>query len=168
MDQSLSAKETSARFHGSVVVGLTTTPASRAAFRWASDYARRTGARLSVVCVHPAKDSQPTEVSVPDVKLDWSAQARRTIDLEFSSSHPESGWTLTQLIGEPGPELVRAAENAQLLVIGRHHMAPHRPGSPVAAYCAETATVPVVIVPPPQDAHLGPNATASTVLQANC
>jgi nucleotide-binding universal stress UspA family protein len=153
--------------HGLIVVGLTATPASRAALRWAAECARRNGTRLSVICVHPPKHLNPSRTADPDLRLDWSVQARQTIDREFAVCRPEPDWTLTQLIGDPGPELVRAAQDAGLLVIGRHRAASATRRAPVASYCVETSPVPVVVVPAPGDARVAPESTRAIILQAD-
>jgi len=133
--------------HESIVVGLTASPASRSALDWAARYARRTGARLLAVCVHPAPDACPEDNTSPDARSDWTAESRRTIEAVFSAAHPSPEWTLIHLRGDPGPDLVDKAKDADLLVIGRHLAQPDHQRAEVANYCANAAPVPVVIVP---------------------
>lgn len=137
-----------------VVVGVDQSVQSAAALRWAVNYARRTAASLQVVSVHPHwSPTLPYAMGVAGLPLAnqqaWDDQAHTAIRQLFNSVRPEPHWRLTQLNGTPGPELVRAAHNASLLVVGtREHVGIDRflEGS-VSHYCVRHALVPVVIVP---------------------
>ncbi len=137
-----------------VVVGVDQSPQSRAALQWAAEYARSTGSSLRVVSVHPHwNPALPYAVGVAGIPLTnqqaWDEQAHSTIDQLFDSVRPEPHWTLTQIEGNPGPDLVRAAQGASLLVVGtREHTGFDRflEGS-TSHYCLRHADVPVVAVP---------------------
>lgn len=137
-----------------VVVGVDQSPQSRAALQWAARYARTTGASLHVISAHPHwNPALPYAVGVAGIPLTnqeaWDEQAHSAIDQLFDSVRPEPHWTLTQIDGSPGPELVRASLNADLLVVGtREHTGFDRflEGS-TSHYCLRHADVPVVAVP---------------------
>jgi len=67
----------------------------------------------------------------------------------FNSIRPESYWRLLEVDGTPGPALVQASAEANLLVVGtREHVGADRfvEGS-VSHYCLRHSQVPAVIVP---------------------
>lgn len=79
----------------------------------------------------------------------WDEQSHTAMAQLFNSIRPEPHWTLTQVDGKPGPELVKAARNASLLVVGTgEHVGIDRfiEGS-VSHYCLRHAPIPVVAVP---------------------
>ena len=137
-----------------VVVGVDQSPQSNAALLWAADYARRVGASLHVVSVHPHwHPGLPYAAGVAGIPLvdqrGWDEQAHAAMGQLFESVNPEPHWTLTEIDGTPGPELVEAAANASLLVVGtREHVGADRfvEGS-VSHYCLRHSLVPVVTVP---------------------
>jgi len=140
-----------------IVVGVDQSAQSRAALQWAADYARLIGAALHVVSVHPHwRPALPYAVGVAGVPLSndaaWMDQAHAAIQDLFESTRPQPDWTLTQIDGTPGPELVRSARDAALLVVGpREHTGLDRflEGS-ASHYCLRHAQVPVVAVPIPE------------------
>jgi nucleotide-binding universal stress UspA family protein len=137
-----------------VVVGVDESPQSRAALDWAASYARRTGASLHAVAVHPTSaPGYPYAVGVAGAPLvsegSWRKESEAEVAALYYAIRPEPHWTLTQLAGSPGPELVRLARGADLLVVGtREHVGFDRflEGS-VSRYCLHHADVPVVAVP---------------------
>lgn len=137
-----------------VVVGLTLAPASRAALAWASRYAHRTDAILHAVCIHPRA---PTPVlSVSDRELNWSGQARRSVEVVFGRLKARSDWTLTQQLGLPGPDLMRLAADADLIVIGQRSPVPGLDRESVSKYCLANTSIPVVVVPGAPPARTDP------------
>ena len=140
---------------GSVVVALDDSSQSRTALAWAAAYARTTGAGLYAVHVlradfglpeswSPVLGGAPHTVSGPE--LDFARDAVRTL---FSDARLEPEVTLTMLYGSPGPEVVRFAARAGLLVVGtREHRGFERlvTGS-VSHFCLDHARSPVVAVP---------------------
>lgn len=137
-----------------VVVGVDQSVQSRAALQWAVDYAQSTGASLHLVSVHPHwSPTLPYSAGVAGMPLinqeSWDDLSRAAMADLFNSIRPEPNWTLTQIEGKPGPELVRAARYASLLVVGtREHVGIDRflEGS-VSHYCLRHAQLPVVAVP---------------------
>lgn len=139
-----------------IIVGIDHSEQSRAALEWAADYARCTGAKLRAISVHPHWHAAlPYAVGVAGLPLieqeSWDDQDRLAMTDLFRSVHPEPGWELAQTTGDPGPELVRAADRAGLLVVGtREHRGFERflEGS-VSHYCLRHSDIPVVAVPVP-------------------
>jgi nucleotide-binding universal stress UspA family protein len=139
-----------------VVVGVDQSVQSAAALQWAVRYARRTGASLRVVSVHPHwMPTLPYAAGVAGMPLvhqeSWDEQSHAAIRNLFNSIRPEPHWKLTQIDGKPGPELMGVARDASLLVVGtREHVGIDRflEGS-VSHYCVRHAHVPVVLVPAP-------------------
>lgn len=137
-----------------VVVGIDQSAASQSALNWAADYARATGATLHVVGVHPNwHAAMPYSVGVAGVPLldqkSWDDADLVNLSAMFHSVRPETAWRLTQVDGDPGPQLVKAAKDASLLVVGtREHTGFDRflEGS-VSHYCLRHSPVPVVAVP---------------------
>jgi nucleotide-binding universal stress UspA family protein len=138
----------------SVVVGVDQSVQSAAALKWAVNYARRTGTSLRVVSAHPHHaPPMPYTAGVAGIPLveqqAWVEESHAAIKALFDSIRPEPHWTLTQIDGSPGPELIAAARDASLLVVGtREHVGADRflEGS-VSHYCVRHAQVPVVVVP---------------------
>jgi nucleotide-binding universal stress UspA family protein len=141
---------------GDIVVGIDDSPSSVAALAWAATWARSMGAQLRAVhVVDPAANASlvwatgfPAMAYVPaipnreDIEQDVSAV--------FRAVGPEPDWTLEFRDGPTGRELVSAAAEARLLVVGtREHVGLGRliSGS-VSHFCLTHATCPVVAVPP--------------------
>lgn len=137
-----------------VVVGVDQSPQSRAALDWAVGYARRIGAALHVVSVHPHHGpALPYAMGVAGMPLidqkAWDDEAHAAMAELYNSIRPEPHWRLSQVDGLPGQVLVRMAQDAALLVVGtREHVGMDRflEGS-VSHYCLHHAGVPVVAVP---------------------
>lgn len=137
-----------------VLVGVDSSAASRAALAWAADYARTV--RLPLRAVHVLVDIYAPMVAstatlVTEYMRDEEADARTkaTMDRLFASVCPEPSWRLEFAEGIVGPELVRRAAGAQLLVVGtREHTGVGRliNGS-VSHYCLKHAPCAVVAVP---------------------
>lgn len=137
-----------------VVVGVDQSPQSTAALLWAVSYARRTGASLHVVSVHPAwHPGLPYAAGVAGIPFtnqqSWDEQVHAAMSQLFESMRPEPHWTLNEINGTPGPELVHAAAEANLLVVGtREHVGVDRfVERSVSHYCLRHSLVPVVTVP---------------------
>lgn len=136
-----------------IVVGLDVSRASAAALRWATDYARLTGATLVAVHAMPVTAALAS-VSVlgmpaPQPADDIDEIYRRDVEELFAAVDPDPDWRLEFYLDDPGPAVVRAAENAAAIVVGtREHSGLGRLvyGS-VSRYCLSHAKVPVVAVP---------------------
>jgi len=147
-------RETTRQTREIVVVGVDASPQSRAALQWAASYARRTGAALHAVSVHPHQTpTMPFAFGIAGAPLvdqePWRQEERSAVAELYYAARPEPHWRLTQLDGQPGQELVRLSRGAQLLVVGtREHVGVDRflEGS-VSRYCLHHADIPVVAVP---------------------
>ena len=136
-----------------IVVGLDVSLASAAALRWATDYARLTGGTLVAVHAMPVTAALAS-VSVlgmpaPQPADDIDEIYRRDVEELFAAVDPDPDWRLEFYLDDPGPAVVRAAENAAAIVVGtREHSGLGRLvyGS-VSRYCLSHAKVPVVAVP---------------------
>ncbi len=133
---------------GFIVVGVDGSDSSIDALRWALRQARSTGAAVrAVMCwdeplsiwvtpTHTESYYQQKAIEAFDHVLAATADDAVGIDLE------------SRVVGQsPGVELARAAEGADLLVIGQHHRM-DRHGvhlGAVASYCAHHAPCPVLI-----------------------
>jgi nucleotide-binding universal stress UspA family protein len=142
-----------------VVVGVDGSETAEAALAWSLELAARCGAEVEAVQVWrwPLPRPVPT---VPDLPYQLAAAARTTIDAQVRRARAlgSSGARRVQasactVEGDPGPALVSAAADAELLVLGRHgQSAVSRKlvgqvlGS-VAAHCLSRSPAPVVIVP---------------------
>jgi len=139
-----------------VLVGVDDSESSRAALAWAARYARALDAQL--VALHVRDVRQDSLLSAGQA---WSAGAvytdpgrlpddAKAVEVMFAGIDARPGWRLDTGVGSAGPELIRACEAADLLVVGTHeHTGLGRvvTGS-VSHYCLTHATKPVVAVPP--------------------
>lgn len=135
-----------------IVVGVDGSPGSRDALRWAELQARRTGTELDAVIAweYPAffgwAPVSPDDVDFAKVAEDTLAAAVTEV---LGREWPP--WVHTQVVeGYPPEVLVRAAEDAALLVVGCRGygaLADALLGS-VSTYCVHHATAPVTVVRP--------------------
>jgi len=135
---------------GLIVVGVDGSQSSIDALRWAAGQAKLTGAALEVV----AAWEYPTSFGwLPPWPTDYDAEkeAYRALDeivRPVLADHPGLEIRQTVMEGHPAPVLVKAAEAADLLVVGsRGHgaFAGMLLGS-VSEHCASHAACPVVVV----------------------
>ena len=137
-----------------IVVGLDDSAASRAAHRWAAEYALATGMDLCAIHVLDwpiglsATAMNPrTRLHVPkqDVAQPYWQGMHRVFD---ETSFPQ-GSVLQFAQGDVGDVLVRLSAHVGLLVVGIREPIQGRPylvGS-ISHYCISHATCPVVTVP---------------------
>lgn len=154
-----------------IVVGLDESRSARAALRWASDYARRSG--LALRAVHAL--SWPFGVRSPGLDIEAErplsfdevdALYRANITAVFDEIDPRPDWLIQFARGDAGPILVRQSRNASLLVIGTpEHVGLGRliAGS-VGHYCLSHPTCPLVAVP--AALQPGPELSAQAISQA--
>ncbi len=127
-----------------IVVGIDGSDDSQRALAWAVEEARKRGAVLEVV---HAWELMASDTMAPDPARSANSLLTRSlaeVDTEGVEVHPR----LVQ--GRPVPSLVRAAAEADLLVVGsrgRSGIAAVILGS-VSSACVHYATCPVVVVPP--------------------
>lgn len=143
-----------------VVVGLDGSPTAEAALAWSLEVAACYGAEVDVVHAWrwPLSEPLPT---VPDLPAQLADAARATVDGQLQQAlarrtarDPRVSASARTSEGHAGPVLVRAAEGAELLVVGRHgqsdlslRLVGQVLGS-VAAHCLSRSPAPVAVVPP--------------------
>ena len=133
-----------------IVVGIDGTASSIAALDWAGRQAELTGASIDAVMVWRWPTAGIGIVAFPAgyrPEVDAS-EVLATVVAGACADHPAVEVRTSVVEGEPGSELVRAAQNADLLVLGsRGHgeIAGVLLGS-VGQHCATHARCPVVIV----------------------
>lgn len=138
-----------ARGQKRIVVGVSESAASSAAFEWAYDVCRRRRWALHVVTTWPDY-SDPGQNGTPGHYSD-RARVTRTIRSALSSAHSEPDAPLVEVFveqGDPVAALVAHSRGAELLVIGaRDDGRPAADGQgPVCDRCREQLTCPVVVV----------------------
>jgi nucleotide-binding universal stress UspA family protein len=129
---------------GPVVVGVELPTHSATATAYGAMEAVRH--HVPLVLVHVV---EPTIVASPIEE--WIASAEVTLDgtaLALRAHHPDLDVTTKVLAGSPGPELVRAVEDASLLVVGSRGTGgfPELLLGSVAHQVTTRATVPVIVV----------------------
>jgi nucleotide-binding universal stress UspA family protein len=135
-----------------VVVGVDEAGEPEQALRVAFDEAARRQARLSVR--HAWRLAEPyDDLGVrTGVEADWRRQTRPVLDeavQRWASKTPDVSCDVDLLYDRPATALVKAAENADLLVLGRRtRRGPLRIGS-IARAMIRIATCPVMVVPLP-------------------
>jgi nucleotide-binding universal stress UspA family protein len=136
------------RGYGRIVVGVDGSEGSKEALRWAARQGELTGASLEVVMTWEL----PVTPYGVWTDYDASGEARQELEAtvhEALGNVNQSGIGLEVTEGRPASALLKAAENADLLVVGcRGHgaFAGLLLGS-VSQYCATHASCPVVVVP---------------------
>ncbi len=130
-----------------VVVGVDDSPHSTAALHWADNYAETTGASLRVVVAWEwaIAYGRPMAFEGYNPDLDAGAIAEKAV-AELKT--PRDRITIVVPESPPGEALVKASDDADLLVVGRHG---HRTATSllvgsVSNYCLHHAKVPVVVV----------------------
>jgi nucleotide-binding universal stress UspA family protein len=136
-----------------IVVGVDGSPHSQKALDWAMTEAALRNVHLTVLAVAPAAASiwgitgqfSPSQETQDKIK-----QAAKEVVDETISRHGHQDVTLQAVSGVPADELVKASQDADLLVVaarGAGGFARLRMGS-VSEQVSHHATCPVVIVPP--------------------
>jgi nucleotide-binding universal stress UspA family protein len=154
-----------------IVVGVDGSAVSIAALKWAIEEARRRGCRVDAV---NAWHSDPTTTGLARADIiqlrPRSEVLAAQTDLLESWINDAAGDTtdveIRQVLaeGQPGPALVRTAEDADLLVVGTHghtRLAEVLLGS-VSSYCVHHAACPVVVIPAVHRQHEKTPAKAQT------
>jgi nucleotide-binding universal stress UspA family protein len=134
-----------------VVVGVDGSEPSKEALRWALDYAKLVGAEVHVVLAWhiPAMAYGAGSVYIGDLDLKSANEAVLEQEVKEVAGTAQAVPVTTELInGAPAAELIRAAKDASLLVVGnRGHgaFAGMLLGS-VSTHCVTHAPCPVVVV----------------------
>lgn len=140
---------------GKIVVGVDGSEGSSHALKWAADEAKLRGSSLQIVYSwqYPLYvTSEPIYMPPPDKELIIQgalATAEKMVD-EVGIKAAGVSYTIETPQGRPGPEMVRLAEDAELLVVGSRGAGSVRElllGS-VSNYCAHHGACPVVLVRP--------------------
>ena len=130
-----------------VVAGVSATQSGRLALEFAFEEAQRRGAVLVTVRAWGEPDDAPEAVSIDREKARAADLLRR--DLEpFTARYPDVTTEPMLVTAEPSDALLRAASNAQLVVVGCHHSEDRwstRLG-PVPSAILHRAACPVVVV----------------------
>jgi nucleotide-binding universal stress UspA family protein len=138
-----------------IIVGLDDSAASRAAHRWAAEYARATGKDLCAVHVldwpiglNVSAIKTGTRLYVP--KQEVAESYWRGMHRVFDDTDSPQGSTLRFAQGDVGDVLVHISTQAALLVVGTHEPARSRSyplAGSIGHYCVSHASCPVVTVP---------------------
>jgi nucleotide-binding universal stress UspA family protein len=140
-----------------VITGVSGSPGSLRALRYAAEVAQVRGALLIPVLawVPPGGDLADRRCPSTYLRETWRAAAverlTETIDLAFGAVPDDIVMRTAVLRGEPGPVLVTAAcEPGDLIVVGAGRRGPveRMIGGRVARYCVAHAACPVISVPP--------------------
>ena len=134
-----------------IVVGLDGTPDASVALRWAVDHTDLFGRIRPVLAWHyPAYVWLPQPMGAGAPPADTMQAAAESAALAcVEQVDPEVVEAPVVMEGDAGPALVEASADAAILVVGARGLGPVRSwvlGS-VGRYCADHATVPLVIVP---------------------
>jgi nucleotide-binding universal stress UspA family protein len=146
-----------------IVVGVDGSAVSIAALRWAIDEADRRGTTVTAV---NAWHSDPTTAGLSKLDLIQlrprdevlDAQAELLASAVQEAAGESTRVRITQRLGEgqPGPVLVKAAEEGELLVVGSHgynRLYEALLGS-VSSYCVHHSPCPVVVIPDHHRKHV--------------
>jgi nucleotide-binding universal stress UspA family protein len=137
-----------------IVVGLDDSAASRAAHRWAAEYAQATGMDLCAIHVldwpiglSDSAVNPGTRLCVP--KQDVAQPYWRGMHRVFDETSSPQGSVLQFAQGDVGDVLVRLSAHAGLLVVGTREPIQGRTylAGSISHYCISYATCPVVTVP---------------------
>lgn len=147
-----------------IVVGVDGSPQGDAALAFALEEAARCGDTVEIVTswrVDLPAWSYPVlpEVGTLPPPSELAAHAKEVQEraLTRAGARPDVPVTRTVAEGLAGPVLVKAAEDARLLVVGSRAIGPVRAAllGSVSRYCAHHADCPVVVVPDPTHAEKG-------------
>jgi|SRR5579871_531638 len=142
-----------------IVVGVDGSDPSRDALAWAAGQAALNGSRLRVVMCWQEPVSYGWPVAYPedfDPELETMAALRSMVGEVLGEAAAEASELIVEQ-GHPGPILVAAARQADLLVVGNrgHGAFTGMILGSVSEFCAAHSPVPVVIV-----RHAEPSPTA--------
>jgi nucleotide-binding universal stress UspA family protein len=139
---------------GKIVVGLDDSAASRAAHRWAAQYAQAIGMGLYAIHVLDWPIGFSASAIIPGTRLcvpqqDVAQPYWRGMHRVFDETNSPQGSVLQFAQGDVGDVLVRLSVHADLLVVGTREPIQGRPylAGSISHYCVSYATCPVVTVP---------------------
>jgi nucleotide-binding universal stress UspA family protein len=146
-----------------IVVGVSGSPASAGALRWAAEESRHLGGQLKVVLIWSAEQrayyAPPVPAQEPGARRRQASDAlAATVDAVLGQ-RPHCGLSLQAAEGSAERALVRLSAGADLLVLGSATaQLAGRPLGPVVRTCLSRARCPVVVVGPETAAGPGPAA----------
>ncbi len=155
-----------------LIVGVSGSPGSLGALRYALDLARRNGLQLMALTawIPPGGDLAERRCSSAALRKVWADAAGQRLLDAFGAACAglprDLDIRLSVIRGEPGPALVQAADSAgDLLIVGagRRGVLSRMWRGKVSRYCLAHARCPVLAVPHPATARqlgLGPGAWA--------
>lgn len=149
---------------GRTVVGVDGSPGARAALVWALADAARRGARLDIVSTFPVEvywaDPHLLDLRrLEAVRTDTAQRAAALVEeVRTETGHADVPVEVTVAGGSAAAQLLAAAEDADLLVVGSRGRGAVRSAvlGSVALHCVTHARVPVVVVHPRVEAALRP------------
>lgn len=133
-----------------IVVGVDGSEPSKEALRWAGRQAELTGSKLRAVMIWHLPTAAYGPAFLP-MGLDYTSDTREILTdtiREVLGEDPKVRIEPVVMEGPPGPELLRAARDAALLVVGNRGRGAFTGmllGS-VSEHCISHATCPVVVV----------------------
>jgi nucleotide-binding universal stress UspA family protein len=136
-----------------VVVGVDQAGQSSAALLWAAAEARRRDVALRIVHAWQPPSARPAPLAAPVP----GAEVLERVTAILERVAPDLDVTVEPVQGSPGPVLVDAASEADLLVVGATEtegQGPLRYGS-VSRHCVAHAACEVVVVPEPDPEAVG-------------
>jgi nucleotide-binding universal stress UspA family protein len=131
---------------GTILVGISGSPASRVALRWAADEAERRESRLEIILIwqreQRASYAQQDRRDSTECREDAWSVLTETVQRVLGSG-PLRNATVEVVEGRTEQALVTASEDADLLVLGS---GPAAVTGPVVRTCLAEAHCPVVVV----------------------
>jgi nucleotide-binding universal stress UspA family protein len=134
-----------------IVVGVDGSETSKEALRWAARQAKRDGVALRVILAWRIPNSFYGGGVPGVIEQDLEGTAQTTVEqvvAEVVGADGPASLTAEAIEGHPAPELVKASETAELLVVGnrgRGAFAGMLLGS-ISDYCVRYSACPVVVV----------------------
>jgi nucleotide-binding universal stress UspA family protein len=147
----LGAMSEDAQEQAGIVVGVDGSETSKDALRWAARQAKRDNVALRVISAWRIPNSFYGGGVPGAIERDLEAESKATLDeiiAEVVGRDGPTDITAVAIEGHPAPELVKASESAELLVVGnrgRGAFAGMLLGS-ISDYCVRYSSCPVVVV----------------------
>lgn len=143
---------------GRVVVGVSGSPGSLGALRYAAEMARGQSALLTPVLAWtpPGGDVADRRCPNPYLRTVWKQAAWdrlwQAVDLALGGPPDDVAFSPEVVRGEPGAVLAQAAQPSDVLVIGAGRQGALRRlmACKVGRYCLAHACCPVIAIPPPR------------------
>lgn len=131
-----------------IVVGVDGTSSSAALLAWAREFARAVDGRILAILAWQPPDLASLVPFRVEASLVEVAERRLAELVELNARGVEVQAAVEE--GSPSRVLLRAARDADYLVIGRRTAVDPNPGTSIATRCAAGCPCPMVIVPIPE------------------